>query len=114
MLAILLHIHPAHAREQAVEALRTVGLADRLRHRPSQLSGGQCQRVAIARAIAAHPDLLLADEPTGNLDSRTGDEIMRLFQSLNERGRTLLIVSHSQEIASLCRRCVSMKDGRIV
>jgi putative ABC transport system ATP-binding protein len=102
-------------RERAFAALREVGLEGREWHLPSQLSGGQQQRVAIARAIVARPSLLLADEPTGNLDSRTSAEIIALFQRLNrERGTTVLLVTHEPDVASFARRVVSFKDGRIV
>ena len=110
----LLYAGERHARERAAEALRQVGLADRRHHAPNQLSGGQCQRVAIARALVTNPDLMLADEPTGNLDSRTGDEIMALFQAVNGAGRTLVIVSHNPDVAGRCTRQVHMRDGRLV
>jgi putative ABC transport system ATP-binding protein len=102
------------AKERAAEALRSVGLADRMRHVPNQLSGGQRQRVAVARALITDPSILLADEPTGNLDSRTGEEIMTLFQSLNTAGRTIIVVTHEPEIAGRCRRQIHMRDGKIV
>jgi putative ABC transport system ATP-binding protein len=100
-------------RERASEALRRVGLADRMGHRPNQMSGGQRQRVAIARALVQHPSILLADEPTGNLDSRTGDEILGLFADLHEQGQTILIVTHEPAVASLCQRVVHVRDGMI-
>ncbi len=100
--------------ERAKEALETVGLPDRMRHEPSQLSGGQRQRVAVARAIVNNPDVILADEPTGNLDSKTSVEIMDLFKELNRQGRTIVVVTHEAEVAAYCTRAVHMLDGRIV
>lgn len=101
-------------RDRAMNALELVGLQDRADHHPSQLSGGQQQRVAIARALAIRPALLLADEPTGNLDSRTSIEVMGVFQELNEKGITVVMVTHELDIASYTRRIVVMRDGRIV
>jgi len=109
----LLYARRHDAREMAEEALKTVGLADRMSHEPNQLSGGQRQRVAIARAIVTNPSMILADEPTGNLDSRTGREIMSLFVALHEQGRTIIIVTHEADIAQQCRRIVRIFDGRI-
>jgi putative ABC transport system ATP-binding protein len=99
---------------RAREALEKVGLGMRLQHRPNQLSGGQQQRIAIARALVNRPDLLLADEPTGNLDTRTGIEIMGLFQALNDSGITVVMVTHELDIAAYCRRIVIMRDGRLL
>ncbi|MEY3210764.1 MAG: hypothetical protein RIT28_1245 [Pseudomonadota bacterium] len=99
---------------RAIAALQRVGLGERLNHQPNELSGGQQQRVAIARAIVTEPRLLLADEPTGNLDSRTTVEIMALFQALNADGVTLMIVTHEDEVAAFCKRAVTLKDGQIV
>ena len=100
-------------KEMAMEALSRVGLADRVDHLPNQLSGGQRQRVAIARALVTNPSILLADEPTGNLDSRTTIEIMQLFDELHQEGHTLIVVTHEDEIAQHCHRIVEMKDGKI-
>ena len=101
-------------RDQALKALETVGLGDRADHTPNQLSGGQQQRVAIARALSNHPALLLADEPTGNLDSQTGVEIMGVFQKLNDQGITIVMVTHELDIAHYTKRMVVMRDGKVV
>jgi putative ABC transport system ATP-binding protein len=100
-------------RERAMEALRHVGLENRASHRPNELSGGQRQRVAIARALINRPAILLADEPTGNLDSRTGDEIMATFEELNERGSTIILVTHEPDIASCAKRTIAIRDGLV-
>jgi putative ABC transport system ATP-binding protein len=99
---------------RAAELLAYVGLSSRERHRPSELSGGEQQRVAIARALANHPALLLADEPTGELDARTGKEIISLFQRLNSDGTTIVVVTHDEDLANAARHNVHMRDGRIV
>ncbi len=105
----------ANKRQRAVEALERVGVGDRLDHHPSQLSGGQQQRVAIARALVNEPSILLADEPTGNLDSRTSRDVMELFRELNEEsGITIILVTHEQEVARYARRWIVLRDGAIV
>ena len=98
---------------RAVRALEQVGLADRMRHRPSELSGGQQQRVAVARAIATGPSIILADEPTGNLDSKTGREMIELFRELNSEGNTIVLITHDPSIAAQAQRRIHIEDGRI-
>jgi putative ABC transport system ATP-binding protein len=110
----LLYAGRKDARDRAREALAEVGLADRWHHEPNQLSGGQRQRVAIARAIVGNPSIILADEPTGALDSHTGDEILALFERLNQRGRTIVVVTHDPSVARHCRRELVIRDGRMV
>jgi putative ABC transport system ATP-binding protein len=114
MLYVHRHLPGREQRERAVRALELVGLAERADHHPNQLSGGQQQRVAIARALVNQPALLLADEPTGNLDSQTSIEIMGVFQKLNEQGITIVMVTHELDIARYTKRNVIMRDGRIV
>ncbi len=101
----------AKRREKSLEVIESVGLWDRIHHLPTELSGGQCQRVAIARALVNDPALILADEPTGNLDSKTGDEIIQIFQEINEAGRTIIMVTHEEYVAQHTRRIVSLRDG---
>lgn len=103
----------ARNRDRGIALLQRLGLSDRVDHRPNQLSGGQRQRVAIARSLVNAPRLLLADEPTGNLDSRTSEEIMELFGELNRDGQTILMVTHEEEIATHARRLIRMRDGKI-
>ena len=110
----LLYAGRRDAKVQAAEALQIVGLGDRMHHEPNQLSGGQRQRVAVARAIITDPAIILADEPTGNLDSKTGEEIMDLFKSLNQQGRTIIVVTHEPDIAQRCQRSIHLHDGRVV
>ncbi|MGC9963679.1 MAG: ABC transporter ATP-binding protein [Acidimicrobiales bacterium] len=105
---------PKERRVRAAAALAEVGLSDRADHVPNELSGGQQQRVAIARALATNPALLLADEPTGNLDTKSSNEVMTIFSSLNAEGRTVVIITHEDDIASFCKRVIRLRDGQIV
>ena len=108
------HLARRKRRQRCLERLEAVGLGHRITHRPPQLSGGECQRVAVARALVTDPTLLLADEPTGNLDSRNGEEVLELFFELHRQGRTIVMVTHNPEIAAQLPRVVEMRDGRIV
>jgi len=103
-----------HRRSLAKKALATVGLTERMRHKPNQLSGGQKQRVAIARALVAEPAILLADEPTGNLDSATSEEILALFEALHQQGQTIVMVTHEPDVAQHAKRIIRMKDGKVL
>ncbi len=100
-------------KKMAREAIERVGLGDRIHHKPNELSGGQRQRVAVARALVTHPSILLADEPTGNLDSKTGDEIMGLFDALHKEGNTIILVTHEEDIAAHAHRNVRIRDGKV-
>jgi len=110
----LMYSRRSYSRERARKALERVGLGKRATHRPGEMSGGECQRVAIARAIVNEPHLLLADEPTGNLDSRTSEQIMAIFHELHASGITIVLVTHEQDIAAQAERIIQMRDGRIV
>ena len=107
-------IDPIDRRELALQALERVGLADRAQHKPTQMSGGQQQRVAIARAISTHPPIIMADEPTGALDSRTGHEVLGFLQQLNKEGSTVILITHDNGIAATARRIVRIADGKII
>ena len=107
-------IGPIVRRELAIQALTRVGLADRAQHKPTQMSGGQQQRVAIARAISTHPPIIMADEPTGALDSRTGHEVLGFLQQLNKEGSTVILITHDNGIAATARRIVRIADGKII
>lgn len=101
-------------RNRALKALERVGLITHIKHKPSQLSGGQMQRVAIARALVTQPEILLADEPTGALDSKTGKEVMQIFKELNEEGHTIILITHDKDIAAQAKRIITIKDGTII
>jgi putative ABC transport system ATP-binding protein len=110
----LLYAGASEAKDRAKDALKIVGLEARIHHEPAQLSGGELQRVSIARAIVTDPDIILADEPTGNLDTKTGEEIMAIFEQLNAHGRTIIIVTHESAVANHCRRQIHIRDGKII
>ena len=112
--ALLAGASPRRARERATALLRQVDLEERAEHLPSALSGGQCQRVAIARALANEPDIVLADEPTGNLDTAATTEVLRLFERLHAAGQTLVVVTHEERIAAMADRLITMRDGRLL
>lgn len=111
---VFARVKPKERKARAIECLQAVGLGDRLKHKPAQLSGGQRQRVAIARALAVKPSIIIADEPTGNLDSARGDEIMKLLKNLNKQGITLIVITHDMAIARQASRIVQIKDGHIM
>lgn len=106
-------LNSVERKERAIMALEKVGLTDRMTHKPNELSGGQRQRVAIARALVTNPSIILADEPTGNLDSKTGDDIMRLFHDIHEQGNTIIVVTHEEDIAAHAKRIIRLRDGLI-
>ncbi len=108
------NISSKERREKAISMLEKVGLQDRMQHKPNELSGGQRQRVAIARALINNPAIIMADEPTGNLDSKSSEDIMEIFAQLNEQGKTIIVVTHEQEIALKTKRIITVRDGRIV
>jgi len=114
VLVPLVYTRRSYSRKKAKDALERVGLDLRSKHRPSEMSGGECQRVTIARAIVNNPQLILADEPTGNLDSRTGEQIMRIFHELHREGITVVLVTHEMDIAVQANRMISMRDGKII
>ncbi len=113
MPSLIAGIHRKEAYDRAAELLSEVGLADRFEHRPGELSGGEQQRAAMARALMPDPRIVLADEPTGNLDTATGDELFDLIEKINSQGKTFLIVTHNEALASRCRRVIRIRDGRI-
>lgn len=108
------NVSRAESEERAIEALKAVNLLDKMKNKPNQLSGGQMQRVAIARALVTNPSLILADEPTGNLDSKTGREVMEIFQRLNSEGKTIIVITHEHDIADYAKRKISLRDGLVV
>ena len=107
-------VKPRERKERVEEVLESVGLFDRMQHRPSELSGGQQQRVAIARALAGDPAVLLGDEPTGNLDSRSGSEVMEIIEKLNDNGKTIILITHDAEVAQQARKQITIRDGLIM
>lgn len=107
-------VHPTERRERALHALEKVGLADRARHKPGEMSGGQQQRVAVARALVTEPAMILADEPTGNLDSTSTADVLELFEELNAEGRTIVLITHELDIAARAQRIIQVRDGQVV
>ncbi len=110
---IYLNISAKERRERAIKALESVGLGDRTHHNPTELSGGQQQRVAIARALVTNPPLILADEPTGNLDSKSGSDVMEIFKELHAKGNTVVLITHDSGIASKAERTIKIQDGKV-
>ena len=110
----IINIPEVNARERATELLEALGLEDRLNHKPNELSGGQQQRVAIARALSNNPEVILADEPTGNLDSKTGKFVVEFLEKLNKKGKTIVLVTHDQELVKYAKRIIYLKDGKII
>ncbi len=106
--------YPKNAKERAQELLNLVGLSERIHYKPNALSGGQQQRVAIARALINEPDLLLADEPTGNLDSKSSEEVLEIFKKIHKKGKTIVVVTHEKDVANIAKRIITLKDGKVL